>query len=237
MLCGGVLALLAARGARVHIASLTRGEGGEMGEPPLTDREHLGEVREAELVCAVQALGGKSLTFLGYIDPVVGPEDKLFAPEHNPVMLAGQIVNTIKQFEAEVVLTHGTNGEYGHPAHLLVNQMTLAAVASLQKEAETDNSLVLPSLYTFSANFLNHPYPRLANKDDNADLILDVSTRLDQKEAAALCHKTQNALFVRRRSKELGRQITVREALLPIEGLHRVFGQPGDAFSKLLTEK
>lgn len=237
MLCGGGLALLAARGANVHIASLTRGEGGEMGEPPLTDREHLGEVRETELVCAVQALGGKSLTFLGYIDPVVGPEDKLFAPEHNPVMLAGQIVNTIKQFEAEVVLTHGTNGEYGHPAHLLVNQMTLAAVASLQKEAETDSSLVPPSLYTFSANFPDHPYPRLANKDDNADIILDVSRVLDRKEAAALCHKTQNALFVRRRSKELGRLITVREALLPVEGLHRVFGQPGDAFSKLLTDK
>jgi N-acetylglucosamine malate deacetylase 2 len=232
MLCGGTLALLAARGAKVHIACLTRGEGGEMGEPPLTTREQLGDVREAELVAAVQVLGGSSLTFLGYIDPVVGPEDSLFAPEHDDVMLAGQIINTIKQFKADVVLGHGSNGEYGHPAHVLMHQMTLAAVASLRKEAELSP---LPSLYTFSAMYPDHPYPRIANKDDIADIMVDVSTVLDKKEAAALAHKTQNALFVRRRSQELGRAITVREALLPTEALHRVFGEPGDVFSKLLT--
>jgi N-acetylglucosamine malate deacetylase 2 len=232
MLCGGTLALLASHGAKVHVACLTRGEGGEMGEPPITTREQLGDVREAEQVCAVQSLGGSSLTFLGYVDPVVGPEDALFAPEHDPVMLAGQIVNTIKQFKADAVLGNGSNGEYGHPAHLLMHQMTLAAVATLRQEAEITPLL---SLYTISAMFENHPYPRIANKDDQADIIVDVSSMLDKKEVAALCHKTQNALFVRRRSQEWGRQITVREALLPTEALHRVFGEPGDAFSKLLT--
>ena len=245
ILCGGTLALLAARGAKVHIACLTRGEGGELGEPPLTDREHLGEMRESELVCAVQMLGGKSLTFLGYIDPTVGPDDKLFAPEHDPVMLAGQIVNCVKQLEANVLLTHGSNGEYGHPAHLLLHQMTLAAVASLHKEAgatlrvgsQSGNHAgpPLPVMYTFSAAFPDHPYPRLLNKDDSADIILDVSAYLDQKEAAALCHQTQNALFVRRRSEQAGRQLTVREALIPVESLHRVFGQSDDKLSQLLN--
>lgn len=230
ILCGGALAWLAARGARVHVACLTRGEGGEVGEPPLTDREHLGEVREQELVCAVQRLGARSLTFLGYVDPVAGPDDQLFAPAHEPAMLAGQIVSTIEQFEAAVVLSHGSNGEYGHPAHVLAHQMTLAAVAALQKEAASP-----PALYTISALFPDHPYPRLANPDDPADLVLDVSTVLDQKEAAALCHKTQNALFVRRRSQAAGRPLSVREALLTVEGLHRVFGEPGDEFSTLLT--
>ncbi len=230
MLCGGTLALLASKGAAVHVACLTRGEGGELGEPPLTDREHLGDAREQEMVCAVGKLGGKSLTFLGYVDPVVGPEDKLFAPEHDPTMLAGQIVAAIQQFKIDAVISHGSNGEYGHPAHVLLHQMTLAAVASLHKETGAAN----PSLYTFAAAFPNHPYPRLANADDPADLVFDVSAMLDKKEAAALCHKTQNALFVRRRSKEWGRPVTVREALLSVESLHRVFGQPGDELSKLL---
>ena len=35
MLCGGTLALLDSLGARVHLLVATRGEGGEMGEPPL----------------------------------------------------------------------------------------------------------------------------------------------------------------------------------------------------------
>ncbi|MBI3241454.1 MAG: PIG-L family deacetylase [Chloroflexi bacterium] len=240
ILCGGTLALLAARGAAVHVACLTRGEGGELGEPPLTGREHLGDMREQEMVCAVGKLGGKSLTFLGYVDPVVGPEDKLFAPEHDPTMLAGQIVAAIQQFKIDVVITHGSNGEYGHPAHMLMNQMTLAAVASLRQEVEAQpafpNHLTTqpPSFYTFAAAFPDHPYPRLANAEDSADLILDVSAMLDKKDAAALCHKTQNALFVRRRSEQMGRPVTVREALLSVESLHRVFGQPGDELSKLL---
>ncbi len=242
ILCGGTLAMLASKGVAVHVACLTRGEGGELGEPPLTDREHIGEVREQELVCAVQKLGGKSLTFLGYVDPLMKDSETLYAPEHSPTLLAGQIVSTIKQFKTDVVITHGSNGEYGHPAHLLVQQMTLAAVASLHKEqlpspsgrgveGEGENR---PYLYTFSASFPDHPYPRLLNKDDAADLILDVSPFLDQKESAALCHKTQTPVFVRRRSEMAGRQLTVREVMLTVESLHRVFGSEGDELMKVL---
>ncbi len=257
MLCGGTFALSASRGAAAHVACLTRGEGGEVGEPPLTDREHLGEVREQEMVCAVGKLGGKSLTFLGYVDPAIGPDDKLFAPEHDPTMLAGQIVNAIEQFKIDAVITHGSNGEYGHPAHVLVHQMTLAAVAALHKGVGADlrvgpevgeragsplraesygqTHVSAPALYTFSASFPDHPYPRLTNKDDAADIILDVTPMLDKKEAAALCHKTQNALFIRRRSEHMGRPVTVREALLTVESLHRVFGSPEDALSRMLN--
>ena len=64
ILTGGVLALLAANGVNVHYVCATRGEGGELGAPPV-DREQLGDARERELVCAVGKLGGKSLTFPG----------------------------------------------------------------------------------------------------------------------------------------------------------------------------
>src|SRR5215203_1089319 len=117
MLTGGTLALLAAQKVEVHVACLTRGEGGELGEPPLGARAQLGELREAELVCAVGKLGGRSLSFLGYVDPTVGADDTLYAPAHDPTMLSGQIVASIKQTQAQVVLTHGTDGEYGHPDH------------------------------------------------------------------------------------------------------------------------
>ena len=213
ILCGGTLALLSARGVAVHIFCLTRGEGGELGEPPLADRERLGQVREQEMVCAVGKLGGKSLTFLDYVDPLVGPGEALFAPEHDPTFLAGQIVAGIKQFGPEAVLTHGSNGEYGHPAHQLMHTMTRVAVLSLGEAA--------PPLYSFAASYPAHPYPRLSNSDDAADLIVDVSTCLDHKEAAARCHATQTALFVRRRSQMAGRQLTLREVLLTEEAFHR----------------
>ena len=213
ILCGGTLAMLSARGVAVHILCLTRGEGSELGEPPLADRERLGAVREQEMVGAVGELGGKSLTFLGYGDPLVGPGETLFAPEHNPTLLAGQIVAGIKQFGPEVVLTHGSNGEYGHPAHQLMYRMSKAALMSLGDAA--------PFLYSFAAAYPAHPYPRLSNPDDPADIVVEVSACLDQKEAAARCHATQIALFVRRRSQLAGRPLALREVLLTEEAFHR----------------
>src|SRR5262245_46037935 len=155
ILCGGTLALLAARGVDVHVVALTRGEGGDLGEPARADRQHLGEVREQEMVCAVGKLGGKSLTFLGYVDPTVGEGEVLYAPEHDPTLLSGQIIASLKQTSAQVLLTHGTNGEYGHPAHKLVHQSALVAAAALGDAA--------PLVYSFAAAYANHPYPRLSN--------------------------------------------------------------------------
>ncbi len=213
ILCGGTLALLATRGVDVHVVCLTRGEGGEMGEPPLVERERLGAVREQEMVCAVGKLGGKSLTFMGYVDPNIGPGEELGAPVHDPAMLSGQIIASLKQTQARVLLTHGSNGEYGHPAHKLLHTLSLLAVASLGNAA--------PLVYSFAASYAMHPYPRLANADDPADLIVNVFSELDRKMAAALCHATQNALFVRRRSEAAGRPVEVREVMLTEESFHR----------------
>ena len=217
MLCGGTLARLAARDVAVHILSLTRGEGGEAGEPPRCSRAELGAVREQEMRCAVEKLGVRTLTFLGYVDPEVGPDDTLFAPEANFDTLVGQIADVIRRLGPGAALTHGSNGEYGHPAHKLTHAATKQAVISLPATM----GRLAPPLYSFSAMYPGHPYPRLANADDPAEAVVDVSAFLDQKEAAALCHVTQNELFVRRRSQQAGRLITVREALLTEEAFHR----------------
>lgn len=214
MLAGGTLALLARSGAQVHYLCATRGEGGEVGEPPVCAPEELGPVREKEMVCAVQALGGRSLTFLGYADPRVGPGEELYAYTDNLTMLAGQVAATIKQFQPQVVVTHGSNGEYGHPAHTFTHQATLIAALSFKKTA--------PLLYTVAASFPGHPKPRLSNQDDVAHLVVDVAPALSQKEEAAMCHRTQHALFVRSASEEAGRQLTVPEVIMHLEGIHRV---------------
>ncbi|MGD9350574.1 MAG: hypothetical protein PVF71_13020, partial [Desulfobacterales bacterium] len=38
---------------------------------------------------------------------------------------------------------------------------------------------------------------RILNQDDEADIIVDTSPWHDTKVAAALCHKTQHAMFLR----------------------------------------
>ena len=218
MLFGGTLALLAQLGHKVHYLSATRGEGGEAGEPPLCTREELGGVREQELVCAVKALGGASLTFLGYVDPTVGPDDTLYPYADNLTMLAGQVVLSIKQFQPTALITHGVQGEYGHPAHVLTHQAARLAVESLRQEGYLNS----PALYTGQANWAEHPRPRLANKEVPAHLVIDVSAAKERKLQATLCHRTQHALFVRRPSQEAGRALTVPEIVLTIESLHRV---------------
>jgi LmbE family N-acetylglucosaminyl deacetylase len=215
MLAGGCLALLAQAGAEVDYLCATRGEGGEVGEPPLCTPEQLGDVREREMSCAVHVLGARSLTFLGYNDPRIGPDEQLFPYTDDPSALAQQIAACIRQFEADAIITHGSNGEYGHPAHILTFQSAMAAVRSLEE--------ITPLLYTVQAAFPEHPKPRLANPDDPAHLVLDITPVLSEKEQAAFCHRTQHALFVRRSSQKSGRQMTVPEVIMRTESLHRAY--------------
>ncbi|MCK4726078.1 MAG: PIG-L family deacetylase, partial [Anaerolineales bacterium] len=149
MLAGGTLALLARNGASVHYLCATRGEGGELGEPPLCTLEDLGAVRTRELKCAVRVLGGKSLTVLDYVDPRVGPDEELYPYTEDISALTSEIIYHIKSVSADVVITHGSNGEYGHPAHVISHQAAKAALAMLDGRR--------PTLLTVSAVFSGHP--------------------------------------------------------------------------------
>ncbi len=215
MLCGGTLALLARQSAQVNVMIATRGEGGEMGNPPLTPREDLGTVRTKELRCATTALGANNLILLDYFDPLVGPDDELFPFTEDLEGLSEQVVKYIVQTQADVLISHGVNGEYGHPAHQLVHQAAAQAVARMGERA--------PLFYSVAGHFKEHPYPRLTNADAPAHLIIDITPVLPQKVDAAMCHRTQHDLFVRRRSEEAGRRLSVEEVVMPTESLTRVF--------------
>ncbi len=220
MFTGGTLAMLAQSGVEVHILCATRGEGGERGDPPLAEREELGRVREEELKCAARALGAVAVEFMGYVDPVVGPNDTMYAFEAELDDLAARIAGYLGQVGAELVLTHGRNGEYGHPAHRLVRQGVELAIERMGREI---------TAYCFAARVPTIE-DHIWNDDDPAHFALDVSRWLDAKEAAARCHKTQHVLFRRR-------GLTLRQALRKIEGFRRIWprsGTPDDEFAALL---
>jgi LmbE family N-acetylglucosaminyl deacetylase len=231
MLSGGAMALLARAGAEVHYLCATRGEGGEVGEPPISTREKLGTVREREMRCAVRTLGGMGVEFLDFVDPLVGENEELHPYTDDFEGLIAKITDYIQRSQAEIVITHGSSGEYGHPAHVLTNLAVNKAIEVLDDESNI-------ILYTFSAAFPEHPRPRLTNEDDVAHIVLDITPVLQKKIEAALCHKSQNALFVRRSSIRAGRQLTVPEVVMKVEGLHRVRppvnGKPEDAVMEML---
>jgi N-acetylglucosamine malate deacetylase 2 len=234
MLCGGTLALLTRQGARVHILIATRGEGGDLGVPPLCEREALGRVREGELRCAAQALGAEGLLLLDYTDPIVGPDDQLYPFTEDMDALAEELQAAIRAARADVLICHGVNGEYGHPAHRAAHQAAAQAVSALGPQA--------PLFYTIMGSFPDSPYPRLLNADAPAHLLIDVTPLLPQKTQAALCHQTQHDLFVRRGSEEAGRRLTVPEVILSTESLTRVWppvengSAPADPLADLLLQ-
>jgi LmbE family N-acetylglucosaminyl deacetylase len=152
--------------------------------------------------------------------------------------LAAEVTEEMRRWKASVLLTHGVNGEYGHPAHKICYQAALAAVMQMAA-AERDGGEPAPLLYTVQGTFPGHPHPRLANVDSPAHLVLDITPYLPAKTEAALCHRTQHALFVRRPSEEAGRQMTVEEVVMHLESLQRVHppvekSPPHDALADLL---
>ncbi len=138
MLAGGTLAWAARNGLTVHILGVTRGEGGEVGDPPVTTRDQLGATREAELRRAGEHLGAASVEFLPFADPQMMPTDEDPAPPTALGRIAAEadefeaaLVAAIRRLRPDVLLTHGTNGEYGHPQHIFTHQAVLAAVQAL----------------------------------------------------------------------------------------------------------
>jgi LmbE family N-acetylglucosaminyl deacetylase len=231
MLCGGTLAALAGCSLEIHVMCATRGEGGESGEPPICTREELGHVREAEMRCACRALGIHRVTFLDYVDPLVGPDNGLSPFTRDEGGLRDRLLDHMRRLRPSIVLTHGRDGEYGHPAHKLLHRATWAAFQrwlTMDPAAEGRET----SFYTIAAA-IPGVQDRLLNDSEPADLIFELEHTpwLDAKESAALCHRTQHALF--KRSKKAK---TVREVLRRYESLHRYWPPDGPDLPALLFD-
>jgi len=153
---GGTLALLAAQGVQITIACSTRGEGGKAGDPPLCRQEDLGAVREGELRAAAAILGVRQVLFLGYVDPPMGQDGTLYAATNDIAGFAARIGRVLRRLKPQVVLTHGSDGEYGHPQHVVTHLATLKAWQEYSEDARIARPI---ALYTFGAA---KPYTPLA---------------------------------------------------------------------------
>ena len=224
MFLGGTLAYLAAEGVQVHYLCATGGEGGEMGDPPICKRADLGQVRERELKCAVAALGGQSLAFLGFEDPLVGPEGELFPFSDRLEDVVRQLKGHLDLIQPDVILTHGPGGEYGHPAHIQVHQ---AVMEALRDQAT-------PPQVVYSPAWLSRETGKFTPRPG---MVVDISPWIEHKIAAVTCHKSQHGLFLRHGSARAGRSVTIREMVRSQEALCRIMVQDqkaGDPLEDLL---
>ena len=181
--CAGLLAALAARRVPLHFAYWTRGEGGGSPRRRLLARllppDWQPRVREARRSAA---LFSASVDFLGAVDPVANPEQR--APDDPEEIFSRRLAPILQDRRPELILTHGSQGEYGHPAHQRLHEQALSVA---QRES-------LP-LLSFAATAPGiHPTPFL-NAHDAAHLVFDGSLWQEQKRGVVAAHRSQQGVF------------------------------------------
>jgi LmbE family N-acetylglucosaminyl deacetylase len=202
----GYLAKLASEGNELYILCTTRGEGGEVGEPPVGPKSRLGEFREVEMQGSGRALGAREVWFLDFVDPWMEIGGEALAIDADPATFVARVAEKISTLKPDIVITHGSNGEYGHPQHVYTHRAVMAALGTLAPWHPQE-------LLTWCANTGDAETDRVVNQDDPADIALDVSPWFDRKLAAANAHVSQHAMFLRNnKTDDLGNALRRNEA-------------------------
>ena len=174
----------AIEGHEVYILFTTRGEGGSPGVPPLCAQHELGKLREKEARAAGVVLGVQETLFLAYVDPLM-QSDKLYPISASLQEFSWAIRDIIERLHPDVILTHGSNGEYGHPQHIFTHQAVLYALREIPFWRSKE-------VLTWNAVFPDPEFPEEINQDDPADFTLDVQPWLERKVAAFMEHHSQH---------------------------------------------
>ena len=190
---GGTIARYAGEGADVFLVTATRGEDGMLGEPPVTVRDRLGEVRAEELRRAAGVLGARDVAFLGFRDGALAD-----TPRERIVEKA---VGEIRRVRPHVLVGFGPEGVSRHPDHIV-----MSAVASEAFDAAADPSRfpeqlrnglspwAPAKLYQFEVAqdiFERWGVPLAGVPRERLTTFIDTSAYVDRKIEAFRSHRTQ----------------------------------------------
>ncbi len=128
---GGTMAKMSDEGHRVVLVTATRGELGELPPGGLNPGESLADRRADELDAACRILGVARRVTLDYLDSGMAGEpsnDRAGSFASADVGEAGRAVADILVEErADVLVTYDEHGGYGHPDHIQVHRVAMAA--------------------------------------------------------------------------------------------------------------
>ncbi|MBB2940410.1 LmbE family N-acetylglucosaminyl deacetylase [Actinoplanes lutulentus] len=207
---GGVLAKYAAQGVTTIVVTCTDGRCGDgpngvkPGDPG-HDPEAVVATRRRELEASCAALKVSHLETLGYHDSGMMGWDTNDAPGSfwaTPVDVAAQrLAALIEKYQPDVVLTYDENGGYGHPDHIQVHRVTMAAV-ELAKPAKVYMSAMPRSMMVKVGERMREmgigldgpaaeDAPPMGWEDEDITTRIDVSDVIDQKFDALSAHASQ----------------------------------------------
>jgi LmbE family N-acetylglucosaminyl deacetylase len=171
---GGITCLWTRLGHIVKTVSLTNGDAGHID----TAGAHLARRRTAEAAAAAKVMGAESL--------VLNNHDGELMPT---LELRMQVIRIIREFGADLVLTHRTN-DY-HPDHrytgvVVQDAINMVIVSNLVPQTPSVRMPVMMYLW----DHFKKPYPFIP------DVIVDIDDVYEQKLEALHCHTSQMYEFI-----------------------------------------
>jgi LmbE family N-acetylglucosaminyl deacetylase len=129
---GGTIARASGEGHRVVLVVATNGEHGETPDD-LGPGETLADRRRAETEASARILGIDRVVWLGYADsgmtgwPQNADPDNFMNADVDDV--AARLAAVLREEDAEVLTIYDWHGNYGHPDHIAVHRVGVAAAA------------------------------------------------------------------------------------------------------------
>lgn len=146
---GGTFARYAKNGAEVMVVSATRGQAGQIRDARVATRRTIAAVRESELRVACERLGVAHVRCWDYLDGALAEADF-----HG---LVERVVEVIREFRPDVVVSFGPDGGYGHPDHIAISAAATAACRQAGDPASYPGQLA-PGLAPHQPDRLYHSY-------------------------------------------------------------------------------
>jgi LmbE family N-acetylglucosaminyl deacetylase len=179
----GTICLCADKDFRITIVCATDGEGGSRALFCGKSDVPLGETRRQELMLSARVLGVREVCFLGQPDGALS--DAEGEGSWDQPSLIGTLGNVIRQHNPQLILTHGPQGGYGHPAHRLLYRCVAAAAQAVSFAGSIFSFCGKVDGAFFSWHF-----------DQPSDVLVDAHTFLARRAASLSYHQTQVAYFV-----------------------------------------
>jgi LmbE family N-acetylglucosaminyl deacetylase len=204
----GTLAKAVDDGHRVVLVYATRGELGEAPDGLLAPGESLVERRGREVMASADALGVHRVEFLGYRDSgMQGTPDN-----DNPASFwradlgeaAERLAAILRSERADVLLAYDENGNYGHPDHVQVHRVGVAAAELAGTEHVLEATISRERVRDFIEQMvasgvaarddvpdLDDPDQTFGMPDELITTRVDVRPWAERKLAAMAAHETQ----------------------------------------------
>lgn len=218
---GGVLAKYSDAGEQVVVVTGTDGAEGEIHnyDNPERLKPRLAELRAEEIAQAMKILGVPHQHFLGYRDSGMMGEPSNRHPDcfwqAEFMEATARLVRHIRAYRPEVMLVYDPFGGYGHPDHIQVHRIGLAAYQGAMDQSrfpleEGEEPWMPQKLYwttwprsrvaafakmRLEAGLIDEEaYERLSKSgmpDDEITAKIDIAPWLDRKFDALRAHRTQ----------------------------------------------